>query len=304
LHFLHAHVELAAVKTVPNLTGVPETMLWMVYNRAIEAKRADRILDDPESIRIFESLDYDFTGCFGAPNAGHAGRAVASDRVLRAWMMNHPGGTVVSLGEGLDTQALRVDDGGVRWISVDVPEAIAVRSRFLPETDRRRHISKSALDLTWMDEIDASRDVFVVALGLLMYFDENAVRTLIAAIAQRLKGATLFFDTMPRWFSALTLRGAKLTRSYKMPPMPWGINTDEIEPFLRACSPRVADVALVEYRIPRGWLRVILDFMGVMPVLRNKRFTMVHVRFTPHEHAGDRSWKAPTADPCTHRDRS
>src|SRR5438045_608077 len=103
------------MKTVPNLTGVPETMLWTLYNRAIEAKRPDRVLDDPESVRIFDSLDYDFPRSFGDPDGAHPMRAVESDRLLKAWMAKNSGGTVVSLGEGLDTQALRVDDGKVQW---------------------------------------------------------------------------------------------------------------------------------------------------------------------------------------------
>ncbi|MEM1069122.1 MAG: class I SAM-dependent methyltransferase, partial [Planctomycetota bacterium] len=31
------------------LSGVPETMLWTLHNRATEAMRKDRILDDPKS---------------------------------------------------------------------------------------------------------------------------------------------------------------------------------------------------------------------------------------------------------------
>src|SRR5688500_10989483 len=96
-------------KTLPNLTGVPETMLWTLYNRASEAKRPDAILKDPDCVRIYDSLDYDFARSFGDAEPSHAVRAIESDRLLRAWMAENPGGTVVSLGEGLETQALRVD---------------------------------------------------------------------------------------------------------------------------------------------------------------------------------------------------
>lgn len=37
----------------PNLTGVPETMLWTLYNRASEARRSKAFLKDPEAVRIF-----------------------------------------------------------------------------------------------------------------------------------------------------------------------------------------------------------------------------------------------------------
>jgi O-methyltransferase involved in polyketide biosynthesis len=31
----------------PNLEGVPETMLWALYNRAAEARRPDALIADP-----------------------------------------------------------------------------------------------------------------------------------------------------------------------------------------------------------------------------------------------------------------
>jgi hypothetical protein len=45
----------------------------------------------------------------------------------------------------------RCDDGRVQWLCVDLPDAIAVRERFLKPTDRCRHLALSAVDLSWMD---------------------------------------------------------------------------------------------------------------------------------------------------------
>ncbi len=56
-------------KQLPNLTGVPETMLWTLHNRAYEAMHPQAIIDDPKCIEIYQSLDYDyeksFDECFG-----------------------------------------------------------------------------------------------------------------------------------------------------------------------------------------------------------------------------------------------
>jgi O-methyltransferase involved in polyketide biosynthesis len=258
------------------LSGVPETMLWTLYNRASEAKRPDSILDDEECVRIFDAIDYDYARSFGNPDPTHAVRAATSDRLLRVWMTKHPGGTVVSLGEGLETQALRVDDGRVKWISVDVPEAIAVRERFLPEADRRKHVAKSALDRAWLDEIDPKEPLFVVAQGLFMYFDEADVRGLVAAIAARFSGAELFFDTIPRWFSSMTMKGAKRTPHYELPKMPWGIDSGEIPSFLRSCAPSVT-TEVIPYRLPRGWTRALTSVARAIG-LGSKLPAMVHAR--------------------------
>ena len=123
----------------------------------------------------------------------------------RPWMKAHPGGTVVELGVGLETQFQRCDDGQVRWLCIDVPEAMAVRDRFIKPTQRSRHIARSALDPSWMDQVDAPRGLFVTAQGLFMYFHEQDVRRLLVAVIERFPGVEIMLDVTPPWFSRKTL---------------------------------------------------------------------------------------------------
>jgi O-methyltransferase involved in polyketide biosynthesis len=134
-------------------------------------------------------------------------------------MKAHPGGTVVELGVGLETQFQRCDDGQVRWLCIDVPEAMAVRDRFIKPTQRCHHIAKSALDLSWMDEFDAARGLFVTAQGLFMYFHEQDVRRLLVAVIERFPGVEIMFDVIPPWFSRKTLggRGFRMAKNYVAP---------------------------------------------------------------------------------------
>ena len=208
---------------VANLHGVPETMLWPLYARATEARRPDARLRDPHAVRIADAIDYDYARSFGKPHYAHVNRALAIDDLLRRWIRDHPAGQVVGLGEGLETQFYRVDNGQVRWLSVDVAEAIGVRTRFLPDTDRYRNFACSAVDFRWMGEVDATHGLIVTAAGLLMYLRPDEVTGLIAAIAARFPTAEVVFDTVPRWASVKTLRGLKLTDHYVVPPMPWSL---------------------------------------------------------------------------------
>jgi O-methyltransferase involved in polyketide biosynthesis len=116
-----------------DLRGVPETMLWTLHNRVREAGRRDGLLRDPDAVRIHEAIargdgeggqGYDFVAHFGRADGSHAVRSWLFDQALRPWLRAHPGGTVVELGAGLETQFCRCDDGQVRWLAVDVPEAI------------------------------------------------------------------------------------------------------------------------------------------------------------------------------------
>jgi O-methyltransferase involved in polyketide biosynthesis len=264
-------------RLVSDLTGVSETMLLALHNRAVEAERRDGALIDPDCVRIHEAIDYDFELRFGNSAGSLAVRAAEIDRILRQWLERHPDGFVVSLGEGLETQARRVDNGRMRWLSVDLPDAIRLRECFIPPTDRFRHLAASALDRAWMDAVRPSSGVFIVAQGLFMYLEPEAVRHLFVNIAERFPRAEMAFDVVPRWFSRLTLWGFVRSPHYRLPPMPWGINCDEIEPTLRDWYPPLAAVELLQYRLPRGMLHDLAPIFRLILPLRNAVPSLVHV---------------------------
>jgi O-methyltransferase involved in polyketide biosynthesis len=270
-------------RTPVQLSGIPETMLWALHNRASEARRPDTFLHDPDCIRICDSIAYDYERHFGRPDGPHAMRSRIFDDALRPWMKAHPGATVVELGCGLETQFQRCDDGKVRWVCVDVSEAIVVRERFLPESDRCRYIARSVLDLAWMDAVDRDQHVFITAQGLLMYFPEPQVRRLVSAMTAHFAASEILFDVIPHWLSRKTLAGLRRTRHYTSPPMPWAANVNELEPLLLSWSERVVVVSVVPYGPARGLAGAAQRFLSRMPVLRNKLHCIVHLRST----AGD-----------------
>jgi O-methyltransferase involved in polyketide biosynthesis len=275
------------ISIVPNLTDVAETMLWALHNRASEARRSDGVIVDPDALRIHDSIDYDFTRHFGDPVGSLAVRAAAIDRVLRDWLERHPDGTIVSLGEGLETQCRRVDNGRMGWISVDLPEAIHLRHQLIEPTERFRHIAGSALDTAWMDFVDPSSGLFVVAQGLLMYLDRDKVQNLFSGIANRFPVSEMVFDVVPLWFSRLTLEGLQQTSHYRLPKMPWGINRDEIEPTLRRWSPGITAVKVLAYRMPRGLPLAIAELMDRFPIVRHKIPSLVHITMGASEPVED-----------------
>src|SRR5262245_14631826 len=95
------------------LSGVPETMLWTLHNRAAEARRVDTFLPDPTAVRIHDAIGYDYERNFGKPDESHPMRSRIFDDAVRPWMRENPHGTVVELACGLETQFQRCDDGHV-----------------------------------------------------------------------------------------------------------------------------------------------------------------------------------------------
>lgn len=275
---MRTHSVDSASKVPCKLNGVSETTLWTLYDRACEARRADGILTDPHGVRICDAIDYDFERHFGEPVGSFAARAAQIDQLLKQWLERHPDGMIVSLGEGLETQAHRVDNGEMRWLTVDLPAVIALREHFLPSSERMRHVAASVFEPGWIEQIEPGPDVFIVVQGLFMYLDPEAVRRLFIKIVDHFPGAEIVFDAIPRWFSQLTRWGVMQTPHYRLPPMPWGINSDEIAACLRSWSSRIAALSVLEYGAPRGWPKLTEDLLRMNPLTKDHLPYLVHAK--------------------------
>ena len=215
------------------LTGIPETMLWPLHYRVEYARKNPSFLEDPIALELVDTIDYDFSGKFGTGHVGHSIRARYGDDLIRAFHDREGDRTVVvALGEGLETQAWRINRPAIRWITVDLPEAIKVRRDLLPTEKNHRLIGCSALEPDWLDEISSDDKVFISATGLFMYFESGQVQGLLREIATRAPTAELYFDCIPPGFSARAMKGMQVTPQYKAPKMPWGISIDHIPNFL------------------------------------------------------------------------
>ena len=165
-----------------DLSGVPQTLLWNLGRRAAAARAARSPLDDPLAIEVAGRLEYDFPAAARGAS-WHAVRVATFDGAVRRFLAEHPAGQVVALGEGLETQFWRVDNGRVSWLTVDLPETLALRRQVLPDGPRQRSHAGSALELNWLDELDPAAPVLVTAQGLFPYFERSQVHELIAALA-------------------------------------------------------------------------------------------------------------------------
>jgi O-methyltransferase involved in polyketide biosynthesis len=262
----------------PELSGVPETLLWTLWQRATEARRPDAVLADPLAVELVERLDYPFAERFGAGEGFsqvQGLRTRAFDREVRRFLTSHPAGTVVALGEGLETQFWRVDNGAVRWVGVDLPEVEDLRRRLLPASDRVTSRAESVLDFGWLDELTKG-PALVTAQGLLMYLRREEVDTIVSCLAAAPGGRDLVFDAMPPWLVERS-RAGKLGRpgGYRPPAWDWALDDAEARR-LAALSPRIA--AVDSLPLPRGrglWSGFLLPLFARTPATR-RRFLSVN----------------------------
>lgn len=254
------------------LKNVPETRLWTLHNRAVEAMRKDGVIKDDKAVSIYKSIDYDYENSFGKADASHAIRSLDFDREIKYFINNYPNGTIVNLGEGLETQRFRINETKALWLSVDLPEAIEIREQFIQPDERHLHIPFSATDRKWFDLVPKDKPVFISAQGLFMYFTEEDVKSLLQDIKNTFEHWYLMFDTIPKWLSKKTMskKGWAKTNSYTTPKMPWGINRNSIKPtFKNWLSENVSIVDIGYSTFPRGAIKWIFLLFSTTPGLKN-----------------------------------
>jgi O-methyltransferase involved in polyketide biosynthesis len=213
------------VDSIPvDLSGVPETLLGNLGRRAVAARIG--ALKDPVAVEIVDRLDYDFADSTRGVRL-HTVRVATFDTAVRRFLGLHPAGTVVALGEGLETQFWRLDNGRVRWLTVDLPETMELRRRLLPDGPRQSSHYGSALDLGWLDGVSPADPILVTAQGLLPYFRRDQVHGLIAGIAKRLPGSLLVFDVVPEVMLDMVRRASGRERDLAVELWSWLFNPGE-----------------------------------------------------------------------------
>ena len=181
----------------PELGPVQETLLIPLLARARETEKRRGLLRDPRAVELVRRLDYDFGKWEGGRSLqGAMLRARMFDRYVEDFLAEHPRGTVVEIGCGLDTRFDRVDNGRLRWFDLDLPDAIALRRRFFDDEPRRTMVAASVLDTGWMDQVEAAGGPWMfVAEAVLVYLDAPDARRAVVNIAGRFPGARIAFDT-------------------------------------------------------------------------------------------------------------
>src|SRR5689334_6763145 len=177
------------------LGAVQETLFIPLAARARETRRRRPVLRDPKAAEILASVDYG-TKKYGRGWGG--GVTVLRTAIFDCWvgdfLAEHPSGTVVEIGTGLNSRFDRVDNGQVHWIDLDLPDTIELRRRFFADTSRRRMVAASVLDQDWLATVAASPGPYLFsAEGVLVYLAQAP--QVITRIAGQFPGALIAFDT-------------------------------------------------------------------------------------------------------------
>lgn len=214
------------------LSGPPQTMLDMVYAKAVDANSPHPILGDEHAQRIMSQVDYDRSR---SPITKQRRRQVSSIAVrgaqfdiwVRQFLSIHERAVVLHLGCGLDSRVFRIDPGPeVEWFDVDFPDVIALRERFYPERAHYRMIASSITDLSWLDQIPTDRPVLVLAEGVSMYLPEQEALALVRSVVDRFPSGELMFDFWSRFGSKAQAKNNTVVR-WSGSELGWCVDDEE-----------------------------------------------------------------------------
>ena len=188
------------MKTQVNLGVVQETLLIPLLARAKELEQAEPIVIDRKSAEIIEAINYNFDKLSNAKNSlvGSCIRGMVIDNWVSNFLKQHPQGTVVEIGVGLNTRFERLDNGKARWFELDLPDVIQLRQEFFSQTSRRNFIAASVLSNDWNEQIKqtSTPPYMFVAEGVLMYFRKQQVRQLFDKLIKNFSDSYFGFDSI------------------------------------------------------------------------------------------------------------
>jgi O-methyltransferase involved in polyketide biosynthesis len=149
---------------------------------------------------LVDRLDHDFSRFENRPRFASVVRTLMFDDIARTFLHEHPAGTVIELGAGLNTRFERIDNGRQRWFDVDLPEVTALRRVLLPSCARRMHIAASVVEQSWLELVATAPAPYCFVLeAMLGYVPCDQVLPVLARIARRFPASTIAFDLHPRW---------------------------------------------------------------------------------------------------------
>jgi O-methyltransferase involved in polyketide biosynthesis len=188
--------------TNQGLSGVSETLLIPLYNRAMESQRPDAMMKDEKAVALVTRLSYDFDRIrqVRMTELTKVMRIMLTremDRYALDFLSRHPEAVVVHIGCGLDSRFDRVDNGQVEWYDLDVPDVIGLRRKLIGDEGGRYHLlGCSVLEDAWLEavRVHSQRPFLFLAETVFVYFTEAQVKSLVLTLRDRFPGAELVFD--------------------------------------------------------------------------------------------------------------
>ncbi len=190
-----------------DFNSVQATNLMPLWGRATFSTANANLLQDPVAVDLMNKIQADYNLDYSLIEKTHKNRVEYFgmiflargrnlDDALKNYLSTNPSCTVVNLGAGLETNFFRCDNQQLQWYDIDLPQTIAFRKKYLPESERYHYLTQSVLDFSWMDKVKfyPEKGIFIIAGGLFIYFTDDEISRLLYTMAEKFPSGELIFD--------------------------------------------------------------------------------------------------------------
>jgi O-methyltransferase involved in polyketide biosynthesis len=185
-------------KVVIDLGNVQKTLFLPLWGRAHETKKSNPLLVDKAALEIIEKVDFNFStitrNISELSQIAWIMRSICVDEVITRMLEENPKVTIVNIGCGLDTTFDRIDNGHLFWYDLDLPDVIELRKMFIKESDRRKTLSASFLEESWLKKIIVEDNVLFLAAGVFYFFQEEEINGFLKKLADIFPCGEVLFD--------------------------------------------------------------------------------------------------------------
>jgi O-methyltransferase involved in polyketide biosynthesis len=201
-----------------DLSQVSRTAILLLICRAVEAEKDKSGFNDPMAVLCLERLisiasEEDkrwilrrkrmYAGIQARDAKAGVRRVMAFDSAANRFIADNPRCTVINLACGFDTRFWRIENEKCRYIELDLPEVIALKSEILKDHLAYELIGSSVLDTSWIDKvtINGNTGFLLIAEGLLMWIPQQDAARLFKEIGERFVRSQLVLDMVPERYT-------------------------------------------------------------------------------------------------------
>lgn len=209
-----------------NWSKEKETLLIPLYGKARESQKRNPIIIDKKALSIVNQIDYNFS-TLQIPEKTSTMmslRARLIDDYVKDFLARHDDCAVLHLGCGLDSRYERIINEQVDWYDIDFPEVIEVRQLFYQESERYHLIGSSVTESQWLNHVSLNhQNYIVIAEGLLMYLQEQDIKSLLKSLQNKIGSYVLIFDAFSVYSSRKVNSHPSLKKTGAV--VHWGIDS-------------------------------------------------------------------------------
>lgn len=196
-----------------DFSEVSKTCILTLICRAVGAKKKAYSFNDQKTLELNDlvygsstkserlwmgRINKKFSGLSKKSVKVICNRAETFDKITNEFIERNTSGTIISLGCGFDTRFWRIQSGKYRYIELDLPEVMSLKTSLLEGQINYECLGVSALDSAWIDEVTkkGNENFLILAEGLFMYLQKEEVVKLIQVMADRFSKSELVFDSV------------------------------------------------------------------------------------------------------------